>query len=104
MSKKAINLNDLNTLVSSFNEVAIELNALMAWASNMHESGLTSSGPKMTKQRLTKIKKMVRELELACKPARDTVQAIRDSGHFDRSSTVPLHFHRGAKNVGRDEE
>lgn len=104
MSKKEINLNKLNSLVSSFNEVAIELNALMAWASNMTPTGLTSTGPKMTKQRLTKIKKMVRELELACKPARDTVMAIRDSGHFDRSTTVPLHFHRGVDNARRDEE
>jgi hypothetical protein len=96
-TKKAINLQVLNELVGSFNETAVELNALMSWASQMQPNGFTSLGPKITKQRLTKIKKLVRELELKCKPARDTIQAIRDSGHFDRQGSIPLHFHKGEK-------
>lgn len=95
--KKQINLQLLNELVSSFNEVAVELSALMAWASGMQPNGYTSTGPKITKQRLTKLKKIIRQLELRCKPARDTVASIRDSGHFDRQNSVPLHFHKGDK-------
>ena len=100
--KKQINLQHLNELVGSFNEVAVELSSLMSWASGMQPNGFTSTGPKVTKQRLTKLKKIIRQLELRCKPARDVVAAIRDSGHFDRQNSVPLHFHKGETN-GRTE-
>lgn len=91
---KQITLAPINSLVKSFNETVVELNALMSWASGMNESGLSSSGAQMSKQRLTAIRKLLRDLEVQCKPARRALLDIKDSGHFNRSNPTPLYFQR----------
>lgn len=97
MSSNEINLKAVNDLIKDFNTVAVELSALINWAQNMQENGMVSTGASMSKQRLSNTRKLIRELEKKCKPARATLLAIRDSGHFDRKNAVPLHFGRSGE-------
>jgi len=94
---KIISLEPVNDLVKEFNEVSIELSAFINWAQNIQESGLSSTGSPMSKLRIIGIRKKIKALEKKCKPAREALMAIKESGHFDRRNLTPIHFNKGNK-------
>lgn len=91
MSKQVI-LQPVVELVSDFNKLAVELNAFMSWASGMSEGGMASSGAQMSKQRLTEIRRLIRELRKKCPPAAEVILQVKDSGHFVKKGSIPLYF------------
>ncbi len=88
---KTINLDPVNELIKEFNEASVELGAFINWAQGMGENGLSSNGAPMSKVRIISIRKKVKALEKKCKPARDALLAIKESGHFDRRNLTPLY-------------
>lgn len=94
-SPKVISLNPVDELIAEFNEVSMELASIVSWAQGMQENGLVSNGAKMSKQRIVEIRKKIKLLEKRCKPARDMLLALKDSGHFDRRNCTPIYFNKG---------
>lgn len=75
-------------LIDEMNKTGRELTALYEFLKGMREGGLDSVGPKFTKDRLKALRHLILDMQGVCKPVKDLVIDLRDSGHFSRGSKI----------------